>query len=321
MLHSVQRLFDRVQTPRDAAAHWPHDPRTLTPVEESQNFVYRFHEPDGGPLRYLRLTHETHRTRELIEAELDFVNHLAAAGADVAAPVRSREGNLVEVIESPMGQFYAAVFVAVHGQPVRWDTDAENRAILHERGKTLGKIHRLSQTFRAHPERRRFHWYEDSLFANPDQQIPPSELHARREHEAVFGWLRRREMNTDNYGLIHGDFGSHNTLRANGTAVAFDFDDCCYHWFLFDLAVAILPAAKLPDKYRKPYMRVLLEGYAGEKSLNGEGPAEVGMFCRLSALYRYVTLLRQLDLENLSGAERAQLESRRAALMSPISWT
>ena len=133
MLHAVLRSFDRVNTPRQALARWLHDPRTLAPVEESQNFVYRFCEPQRGaqpgPLRYLRLTHETHRTRELIEAELDFVNYLAASGAEVAAPVQSLSRNFVEVLPTPIGEMYAAVFQAVHGQPVRWDTDAENRAV------------------------------------------------------------------------------------------------------------------------------------------------------------------------------------------------
>ena len=319
MRDDIHRSFDRTHTPREALARWDALADSLEPAGEDQNFVFRFRDA-AGVENYLRLTHPSHRTRELLLGELEFVDYLATNGAPVAAPLRSKAGNLVETIVTPAGEFNAAVFRAVQGQPVKWGTDAENRQILFERGRTLGQIHRLSQSYRPAGSPR-FHWFHDDLFLNPWNHFPESEPAARREYQQVLLFLLSRPRTAENYGMIHGDFGSHNTLRLDGKAVAFDFDECCFHWFLFDVAVAIWPAAGLPDKLRKAYLQVLLEGYSGEKDLNGDGPAEVGMFCRLAALCRFIALRRQLDPAKVAPAQQADLDARRAVLLSPIDWT
>jgi Ser/Thr protein kinase RdoA (MazF antagonist) len=319
MRHDVLRAFDRVHTPRQALARWDALPDSLAAADESQNFVYRFRDSAGAEM-YLRLTHDSHRSAQLVGAELDFVNYLGENGADVAAPVRSRAGNLVETLSTPIGDFHAAVFRAVDGQPVKWGPDVENRKILFERGKTLGQIHRLSQSFRPAAGRQRFHWYHDDLFLNPWNHFPESEPAARREYQQLLLFLLARPRTPENYGMIHGDFGSNNTLRQGGKAFAFDFDECCFHWFLFDVAVAILPARELPDKYRIPYLQVMLKGYASENTLSGDGPAEISMFCRLSALCRFLGLVRQLDPQNLSEAQRKELDERRRELSTPVAW-
>jgi Ser/Thr protein kinase RdoA (MazF antagonist) len=331
MRYDVLRAFDRVHTPPLALARWDataadaerRSPSPAVPelVSESQNFVYRFRDAARGASRYLRLTHESHRGRDFVQAELDFVDYLARSGADVAAPVRSRDGHLVETIPTEIGEFHAVVFDEVCGQPVKWNTDAENRAILFERGRALGKIHHLSQEYHP-PGPQRFHWYHDDLFLSPWTHLPETEPDARREYQQMILFLLARPRTPANYGMIHGDFASYNTFRrpADGRTIAFDFDDCCYHWYALDIAVAIQGAAQLPDKYRLPYLRVLLEGYATEKSLEGDGPAEVGMFCRLSCLYRYLALTRHADSSHLTPQQQSDLAARRAALTNPVSW-
>ena len=44
------------------------------------------------------------------------------------------------------------------------------------------------------------------------------------------------------------------------------------------------------------------------------------MFCRLSTLFRYLTLVRQADMQNLSESQHQDLEARRRALMTPVEW-
>lgn len=52
--------------------------------------------------------------------------------------------------------------------------------------------------------------------------------------------------------MCHGDFGSFNMLRQpDGGVVAFDFDDCCFHFFTYDLAVAIRSGPKLPEVFER----------------------------------------------------------------------
>lgn len=317
MRPDVLRSFDRETTPRQALAHWDAVPGSLEPVRESENFVYRFRDAAGRGY-YLRLAHESHRRRAMIEAELDFVTFLAGRGADVASAVPSRGGSLIETMDTPHGAVHAAAFNEVHGTLARWGTDAENRKILFERGAALGRLHRIAQSYRPPPGRpTRVHWWQDDLFASPQKYFPPSEQAARREYQDLAKWMLARPRLPENYGMVHGDFGTFNTLRRDGTLVAYDFDDCCFHWYAYDIAVSLRSARKLPEHYRKSYTRVVLEGYATEKDLCDDGPETIDRFARLASLYRFVASLRTFGRDNLEPEQQAVLDERRQVLASP----
>jgi hypothetical protein len=64
----------------------------------------------------------------------------------------------------------------------------------------------------------------------------------------------------------------------------------------------------------------MLEGYTTEKDPAGEGVADIAMFARLAALYRYVALLRRFDQSNLTPQEKSRLDARRAVLANPQTW-
>jgi Ser/Thr protein kinase RdoA (MazF antagonist) len=321
MRDDVQATFDHGSVARDAVSHWsPGSLDSLRLVGDRENFVYTFRD-DAGSTRYLRLTPLGERREVEVRAELDFVHHLIAHGAHVAASVPTSAGHSFERIPTPQGDTFAVVFEEVRGTPVAWGTDAENRAILSAHGRSLGRIHRIAQDYRPPKDIRRRHWYEDDLFTDPLTYLSESEPVARREYETLIQWMLKRPRTRDNYGMVHGDFQAHNTLRRDdGWVVAFDFDDCCYHWFMYDVAVAIRAARKLPDKYRGPYLKVLLEGYATENDPGPQAFEDVTMFARLAALYRFVTLLRTYDVSNLTREQKDRLDARREALAHPQIW-
>ncbi|MFZ9683560.1 MAG: hypothetical protein ACO3DQ_10215 [Cephaloticoccus sp.] len=68
-------------------------------IRAMENFVYAFNR--GGSALILRLTHSTHRSRDEVVAELEFVDYLARHGVDVAHPVPSANGELIETFAVP----------------------------------------------------------------------------------------------------------------------------------------------------------------------------------------------------------------------------
>jgi Ser/Thr protein kinase RdoA (MazF antagonist) len=297
---------------------WDAVSETLESVRESENFVYRFRDPAGGE-RYLRITPNERRSVDQLTAEIDFVLYLHEHGVKLAPPVKSLAGNWIETIESPQGTYNLTVWEAIYGETVKWGLDRENRRYLFERGKALGKIHRLAQSFRP-GEAQRHHWWEDELFTDPVQFLPESDVAQRQEYNTLFQWLVKRPRTPQNYGMTHGDFGSGNTRHANGEVVCFDFDDCSFHWYAYDLAVAIRAGRKLPFKYRKAYLQVLMDGYSQENSLNGDTAVEVAMFSRLAALYRYVAVLRKCKREDFDEPMRRLFEERLGVITNPPQW-
>jgi Ser/Thr protein kinase RdoA (MazF antagonist) len=304
-----------------ALSRWDARAGTLQPVSRGDNFVYRFRNARGQE-RYLRIASPNYRPRDQIEAELDFVRHLHGQKVPVAPPVRSRRRRWLETIDTPQGEMYAAVFEAVAGEQTSWGSDAHNRKMLFERGKALGRMHRAAMTYRRKAKCTRFHWYEDDLFTDPLRYLRKNDTVARREYEALIQWMLDRPATRENYGIVHGDFGSGNTRRRkDGSLAAFDFDDCCYHWYIYDLAVAIRSAATRPLQVRKRYLCVLMEGYATEKDLGADTADDVAQYCRLAAFYRYIAVLRTCDRRRMTREQRELFNNRLATLRRPPRWT
>ena len=72
-----------------------------------------------------------------------------------------------------------------------------------------------------------------SLFlkAKPDRRYP--------QMSQLIDWLVNLAKQAGTYGLIHGDFNATNIKLNTPQIRLFDFDDCGYHWYAYDIANAI----------------------------------------------------------------------------------
>jgi Ser/Thr protein kinase RdoA (MazF antagonist) len=74
--------------------------------------------------------------------------------------------------------------------------------------------------------------------------------------------------------LIHADCGPSNLfIQADGAISVIDFDDSCYHWFAFDLAVVIYSMALNSshdrfDATEQTWLQNLLSGYRSVRALS-----------------------------------------------------
>ena len=97
-----------------------------------ESFMFEFERPNGEFI--LRLAHSLRRTLSLIQAEVDWINYLAAGGATVARAVCSRRGRLVEEIEDGQGgRFLATAFIKAGGAPAAMAT---SKVLLSIKGAT-----------------------------------------------------------------------------------------------------------------------------------------------------------------------------------------
>ncbi len=137
---SVDRTIDASESSPVAAhilANWPHDPGSLRFFRSSANFLYIFsHE---GRRHFLRFTHGSERSRNVVETEVALLHWLAGAGIAVALPVPSRRSNDVETITTAWGTFHAVVFPAVEG--TQFDLDELHPPQFRAWGAVLGRLH------------------------------------------------------------------------------------------------------------------------------------------------------------------------------------
>jgi Ser/Thr protein kinase RdoA (MazF antagonist) len=291
----------------NTALLWQAETASLQYVSDSDNYVYSF--ISQGRKLYLRLTSQLRRTQGQIEAELDFINFLHRGGINVSLPVTSVNGRTVETTGDENESFLACAFEEAKGESFSFGSDHANRRHFRLRGRTLGQIHALSRSYVPYGNRRRFTWEEDALFTQPEDYLPKSEKIVWAEYQRLMEYLHSYPRSHDSFGLIHGDFGATNLRCRSHQLTVFDFDDCCYHWYIYDLAIAIYPHGWREGA--EGLLDALLEGYSEEIRLETDLRADIIYFCRLRLLYMFLHYAKKWGFSNLSAEQRKWFSQKR----------
>ena len=233
----------------------------------------------NGEKRYvLRISALDDRTEEDYLAETEFVHYLAQKGAPVADVIPSVRGKLVECMEQDGTTVFVALFEYAKGMLLsdngyRYRQGAPLEEYFYNTGKALGVIHRLSKQYRPVHRRRAF---SDKYTAEYiDCLIPDSYADLKRAICRRLEEYRTQPKDPENYGLVHFDFsdGNYHVDLETGDITAFDFDNCIYCWYMFDLAhlwthgvgwYRHIHSAKQRMACMDQYFEKILEGYRSE---------------------------------------------------------
>ncbi|MBI5960038.1 MAG: phosphotransferase [Chloroflexi bacterium] len=288
-----------------------------------ESFMYEF-QRDGGEY-ILRIGHSRRRTVDLIKGEVDWINALAAGGAGVAKAIRSASGALVEVIDdSKDGQFLVTAFTKALGRPV-WEWEAGWTPALYERyGELLGRIHALSRRYTpADPAWKRLEWdapsnLEVERWLSPDQHIVHQKFH---QVKAAIDALPR---GPESYGLVHQDAHPGNFfVTEEGQFTLFDFDDCVYSWYIYDVAMVVFYMIVLKDDplaLTREFMPAFWRGYRREFALDPRWLAEIPLFMKLREIDLYAVIHRSYpDVNAIEDRwPRTYMQGRKARIENDV---
>ncbi len=266
-----------------------------------ENHVYRWWH-DGQPC-ILRLTHRSHRSLAQLRAELAFVVFLQRHGAAVCQ-VLERAGRRVH----SFGAWAASMFLEARGEPLCAEDWGDQLFVAW--GQAIGSFHRLAARYQPALEARRYAWQDDPNLALA-ARIPRSQLAVQAQAAETLRQLRALPDDPSLCGLIHADAHSGNLRHdREGRLTFFDFDDCCYHWFAYDLATVLFYAVLQPwigdtDEARAEAARVFLRGfcagYTREQPLPGFVFEQLALFLKLRELSLYAAIHHALDVSDLQG--------------------
>ncbi len=232
----------------------------------------------------LRISSTSDRTEKDYLAETEFVHYLAKNGAPVADVIPSLNGKLVEVVEEGGAPIFISLFEYAKGMLLcdngyRYREGAPLEEYFYNTGKALGKIHELSKRFEPTVGHRRPDFFDKYNMEYINQLIPDKYSDLKK---AIAGWLEKFHKlpnDSQNYGLVHFDYsdGNYHIDMTNGNITVFDFDNCMYCWFMFDLANIYLhgegwfryesdPAKR--EAGMKHYFNTILKGYKSETSIS-----------------------------------------------------
>ena len=250
----------------------------------------------------LRISATGDRTEEDYLAETEFIRYLARNGAPVADVIPSVNGKTVECVEQDGKKIYVTLFEYAKGTLLsdngyRYREGAPLEEYFYNTGKALGAIHRLSRKYR--PFHRRAAFSDKYTPEYIDRLIPDSYADLKQAICRRLAEYRTLPTDPENYGLIHFDFcdGNYHVDLETGGLTVFDFDNCIYCWYMFDLAHLWTHGVGWyqhePDPKKRMagmdhYFGTVLEGYRSETDVSETMLEKLPLFIDMTII-EYVT--------------------------------
>ncbi len=247
-------------------------------IRQSENFVY---EIDG---HILRITENSHRTAMQLNAELDFIATLFDKGVSVATPHLSSNGLHIETIEG----LHISVFKKASGVVKSVDKAFSSLEVVRNLGRELGKIHTVSADYIPR-EYKRHHSTDINYHKEGLKFISADDPVAVEEFQKAMRWVESLPKHSDRYGLLHMDAHPGNfAIDDNNHITLFDFDDCAYNFYAYDLATPLsrLNFSNFSKTEKQDVCGALLEGYVEEHALPNEWLTLLDGFIR----FRFIEL-------------------------------
>lgn len=284
----------------------------------------------NGENRYvLRISALGDRAEEDYLAETEFIRYLARGGAPVADVIPSVQGKWVERVEQDGAVAFVSLFAYAKGMLLcdngyRYREGAPLEEYFYNTGKALGAIHRLSKGFR--PVHRRPSYFDKYNMQYIGRLIPEDYAALRQAIARRLDAFRLLPQDESCFGLVHFDFsdGNYHIDMETGRLTVFDFDNCMYCWYLFDLANlwthgegwcrdARDAAARMA--YMKRYFDTILAGYRSETEVSEALLARLPLFIDMVLIENIVDAFEccardgeEMDPQDIENAARCLIE-------------
>ncbi|WP_044639939.1 phosphotransferase enzyme family protein [Risungbinella massiliensis] len=249
-----------------------------------------------------------------VEAEVHFVDYLAKNGASATSIFSTKTGaKMIEV-----AGFYVVCFEKASGIPLEFEDWTDEYFL--KWGKMTGQFHQLAMEYQA-PSPTRKQWDQEEWF-QLDKYLPKDQCLVYQRATELIEQIQSFPQTPFTYGLIHYDLHNRNFhMTDDGVLCAFDFEDCCYHYYLQDIAVSLYHAL---TRLRKPplagkdevtftrrFLRFFLAGYQTEKALDSSWMEQLQAFLQLRRVFIYLFYVMDYDLANLSPQDQQIVDQTR----------
>lgn len=263
----------------------------------------------------LRISHNSHRTLDQVQAELDWLDYLARNGISVSIPLRSRQDLLVERLEENGETFIAVVFERARGGFVRKDDWTPQMTF--NRGRLLGRMHALTKGYEPPSGKIRRHaWYEEDDFVSYRNYLRPGDEIVAERFAELQAALRAIPIDRESWGLIHMDPHTGNMFFDDDHPTLFDFDDCSYDFFVSDIAISLFYAVLMhPEDSRqafgRDFLHTLLKGYRTENRLDNRWRDVIPLILKRREILLYVAIHHGYNEVDFDEWCRRYLDGRR----------
>ncbi len=292
-----------------------------------ESFIFNVHQ--HGEEKILRIGHDSRRSASDVLGEAAFLNYLADHSLSVPQVFPDLKGNLASTLPAEDHScFIATLFSKAEGHPPT--REAWQPELFEHMGQFLGKLHHLSKSYHpASPRHRRFDIKQD--FANMEQtginHLPPQDAPILEVYRDLVKRIQSLPKNPQSYGLIHIDFHRGNFfITDEGRITLFDFDDCQYAWFIYDIAMALFYAIPHDCQQEEDrdnaeiFLSHFWQGYQKENALDESWLEKIPLFLNLREIDLYMIIHRSFDIHNLDPWCASFMENRREKILKHVPY-
>lgn len=278
--------------------------------------VFEYHGEDGRRFIMKFLDASKYRKASIIR-ELTWMAYLAEQGLNMAVSIRSAQDLLIEEVTHDSKRYHVIAFTKAPGSPL---TDVTSDfAIIKQWGRGMGRMHKLGKkdaTVSSLVHRMAFpRWNDHVIFTDAFPEAAGEIVHT--QWKQYLQELESLSQDEEGYGIVHNDLHHHNFHVHNGEIIFFDFGDVSYHWFAYDIAIAIYHAVQTVPENRKAefvarFFDLFLSGYLQENTLSEEWIQRIPLFIDFRNIYSYVYFAKFVNWNEMDERTRKYLLAMKA---------
>ena len=176
-------------------------------------------------------------------------------------------------------------------------------------GRMIGRMHRLTKKYSPPSANFRRPDWDIGMDTAAEDYLPAGEERITSAWHSLLAQLHELPRNPDSYGLVHVDVHGGNFFVDQGRITLFDFGDCQYAWFAYDLAMAFFYAiphrCQTPEQlaFARRVFEELIAGYSQENQIDPFWLGTIPLFLKLREMDLYIVIHRSYDLENLENLD------------------
>ncbi len=192
-------------------------------------------------------------------------------------------------------------------------------------GQAMGKMHRLAKDYKVPDNGEIRKWDECDIIVDLPKNT--SDLILER-WEKYITELKSFPTSKDCYGLTHNDLHHKNIYFNNGEVLLFDFGDCEYNWFIYDITISLYHAAQVSSlnneedrlNFANKFIKNFMKGYRLENRIDDEWIEKIGFFLDYRRMYSYLYILKHLGTEEINSGLKQLLDRMKHQIENDIPY-
>ena len=266
---------------RKALASYDMADAELKPIAYRENMTFAVDAGDRG--RFAMRVHQAgYRRDSQVQSELDFLEHVNAAGVRTPKLIRSNSGaSLIHVSHEDVDtERQCNLFEWIDGKAFRKIAEPPGMSVeeacdvYREVGRQVAKIYNATENWTRPDGFDRPNWDEEGIYGATGQlgdfrqirNVTDSQRKLLDNVAAkVTSDLAAFGKAPDRYGLTQGDLLPENIMVCDDGIRLIDFDDTGESWVLFEFATALIDLAG--SEYFDPCLAALISGFRELRAL------------------------------------------------------